>query len=270
MSDVKVGFVGCGMMGSALIKAISKSIPAKNIFVCDTDSKKVENLVAELGVVGKADSVEVATEVDYLIVAVKPQFVASVLEDVTSLVAKEDLPVFVSIAAGLELAKLKKSALTVSRFVRLMPNLPATVGEAMIAMCAEDDISEEEKADIKTLLSKAGTVEEVPEKLMDCVTGISGSGPAYGFVFIEALADAAVKLGMPRNQAYIYAAQTLKGAATMVLETKEHPAVLKDGVCSPGGTTIAAVEKLEELGFRNAVIKAAVAATERSMKLGGR
>ena len=270
MSDIKVGFIGCGMMGSALIKAITKSIPAKNIFVCDTDSKKVENLVAELGVVGKADSVAVATEVDYLFVAVKPQFVASVLEDVTSLVAKEDLPVFVSIAAGLELAKLKKSALTVSRFVRLMPNLPATVGEAMIAMCAEDDISEEEKADIKTLLSKAGTVEEVPEKLMDCVTGISGSGPAYGFVFIEALADAAVKLGMPRNQAYIYAAQTLKGAATMVLETKEHPAVLKDGVCSPGGTTIAAVEKLEELGFRNAVIKAAVAATERSMKLGGR
>ena len=132
------------------------------------------------------------------------------------------------------------------------------------------DISAEEKATVKALLAKAGTVEEVSEKLMDCVTGISGSGPAYGFVFIEALADAAVKLGMPRNQAYIYAAQTLKGAAAMVLETKQHPASLKDGVCSPGGTTIAAVEKLEELGFRNAVIKAAVAATERSMEMGGR
>lgn len=270
MSDIKVGFVGCGMMGSALIKAISKVIPGKNIFVCDTDSEKVENLVKTLGVVAKTDSVDVATEVDYLFVAVKPPFVAGVLKDVTSLVAKEDLPIFVSIAAGLELEKLKKSALTVSRFVRLMPNLPATVGEAMIAMCAEDDITEAERNEIKNLLSKAGTVEEVPEKLMDCVTGISGSGPAYGFVFIEALADAAVKLGMPRNQAYVYAAQTLKGAASMVLETKQHPASLKDGVCSPGGTTIAAVEKLEELGFRNAVIKAAVAATERSMELGGR
>ena len=146
-----------------------------------------------------------------------------------------------------EIEKLKKSALTVSRFIRLMPNLPATVGEAMIAMCGDEDISAEEKATVKALLAKAGTVEEVPEKLMDCVTGISGSGPAYGFMFIEALADAAVKLGMPRNQAYIYAAQTLKGAAAMVLETKQHPASLKDGVCSPGGTTIAAVEKLEEL-----------------------
>ena len=235
MENIKVGFVGCGMMGSALIKAIAKSLSGNNIFVCDTDSVKVENLVKELGVV-----------------------------------AKEDLPVFVSIAAGLEIEKLKKSALTVSRFIRLMPNLPATVGEAMIAMCGDDDISAEEKATVKALLAKAGTVEEVPEKLMDCVTGISGSGPAYGFVFIEALADAAVKLGMPRNQAYIYAAQTLKGAAAMVLETKQHPASLKDGVCSPGGTTIAAVEKLEELGFRNAVIKAAVAATERSMEMGGR
>lgn len=128
MENTKVGFVGCGMMGSALIKAVSKAIPEKNIFVCDKDSEKVENLVKELGVVAKKDSVEVATEVDYLFIAVKPAFVSSVLEDVTSLVAKEDLPVFVSIAAGLELAKLKKSALTVSRFIRLMPNLPATVG----------------------------------------------------------------------------------------------------------------------------------------------
>ena len=118
MENIKVGFVGCGMMGSALIKGISKSLPGKNIFVCDTDSVKVENLVKELCVVAKKDSVEVATEADYLFIAVKPQFVASVLEDITSLVAKEDLPVFVSIAAGLELAKLKKSALTVSRFIQ--------------------------------------------------------------------------------------------------------------------------------------------------------
>ena len=160
--------------------------------------------------------------------------------------------------------------MTQARFIRLMPNLPATVGEAMIALTCEDDISSEEVAEVKSILSKAGSVEQVPENLMDCVTGISGSGPAYGFIFIEALADAAVKLGMPRKQAYIYAAQTLKGAAAMVLETGRHPADLKDAVCSPAGTTIAGVAALEENGFRDAIIKAAVAATERSAELGNK
>jgi pyrroline-5-carboxylate reductase len=152
-----------------------------------------------------------------------------------------------------------------------MPNLPATVNEGMIALCTKENVSSEiskEVEFVKEILSCAGKVEQVSEKLMDVVTAVSGSGPAYGFMFIEALADAAVLLGMPRSQAYIYAAQTLKGAAQMVLETSEHPAQLKDAVCSPGGTTIQAVKSLEEKGFRSAVISAVESAYNKSVDLG--
>lgn len=267
---MKVGFIGCGMMGGALITAVTKTVKAKDIFVFDSDTAKTKALKDSFGINVCKDSEELANSVDYLFLAVKPAFMSDVLTDITTKVSEEKLPLFVSIAAGLEIAKLERLALTCCRFIRLMPNLPATVGEAMIALSANSNITTKEIDDVKIILSKAGSVEQVPETLMDCVTGVSGSGPAYGFIFIEALADAAVKLGMPRNQAYIYAAQTLKGAAAMVLETKKHPAELKDSVCSPGGTTIAGVAALEENNFRNAIIKAAVAATERSKEMGGR
>lgn len=149
-----------------------------------------------------------------------------------------------------------------------MPNLPAIAGESMIALCAGSDVDLKEIETVKMLLSKAGKVEQVSENLMDGVTAVSGSGPAYGFMFIEALADAAVSFGIPRKQAYIYAAQTLKGAAETVLVTGRHPAELKDSVCSPAGTTIEAVRVLEEEGFRASIIKAAQAAFEKSIALG--
>lgn len=266
----KVGIIGCGVMGSALITAVAKVVPGKNIILFDADGAKSAALAEKLGATVAEDCTKAAAAADYLIVAVKPNVISSVISDITTLVPENELPLFVSIAAGVDIARLKKLALIEARFIRLMPNLPATVGEAMIALTCGDDIKEKEVADVKEMLSKAGAVEQVPESLMDCVTGVSGSGPAFGFMFIEALADAAVKLGMPRKQAYIYAAQTLKGAATMVLETGDHPAALKDAVCSPNGTTIAGVAALEECGFRNAVIKAAVAATDRSAELGGR
>ena len=270
MKKSKIGCIGCGVMGGALIRAVAKIVDASNIYLYDTDSAKVAALAKEIGACVAENGSEVATKADYLILAVKPAYVGAVLADITAVVPQDKLPLFVSIAAGVKLEKLKKAALTKARFVRLMPNIPALVGEAMIALTHEDDVSADEVADVKEMLSKAGSVECVPENLMDCVTGISGSGPAYGFVFIEALADAAVKLGMPRKQAYIYTAQTLKGAAAMVLETGKHPAALKDDVCSPGGTTIAGVAALEEYGFRHAVIQAAVAATERSAELGNK
>ena len=266
----KVGVIGCGVMGGALIRAIAKQIPHSDILLFDVDEQKAESLASEIGAEKVADCVDAASKADYLILAVKPAYVASVLKDITSLVPEDELPLFISICAGVKIETLQRAALTQARFIRLMPNLPATVGEAMIALTCEDDISSEEVAEVKEILSNAGSVEQVPENLMDCVTGISGSGPAYGFIFIEALADAAVKLGMPRKQAYIYAAQTLKGAAAMVLETGRHPADLKDAVCSPAGTTIAGVAALEENGFRDAIIKAAVAATERSAELGNK
>ncbi len=268
MKKCNIGCIGCGVMGGALIRAIAKVVPASDIYLFDTDAAKMDSLAKELCANTAKNGCDVATKADYLLLAVKPAYVDSVLADITAVVPQNEMPLFVSIAAGVKLEKLRKAALTKARFVRLMPNIPALVGEAMIALTHENDVSDEEVADVKEMLSKAGSVESVPENLMDCVTGISGSGPAYGFVFIEALADAAVKLGMPRKQAYIYAAQTLKGAAAMVLETGKHPASLKDDVCSPGGTTIAGVAALEQYGFRHAVIEAAVAATERSAELG--
>ena len=155
--------------------------------------------------------------------------------------------------------------------LRLMPNLPATVNEGMIALCTKENVSseiEQEVEFVKEILSCAGKVEQLSEKLMDVVTAVSGSGPAYGFMFIEALADAAVLLGMPRNQAYIYAAQTLKGAAQMVLETSEHPAKLKDAVCSPSGSTIEGVLSLENASFRADIINAVSRSYERTVELG--
>ena len=149
-----------------------------------------------------------------------------------------------------------------------MPNVPAQIGQAMTALSCGTNISEEELSEIKTILEAAGKVEQVPEKLMDCVTAVSGSGPAFVFMFIEALADAAVKCGMPRSQAYIYAAQTVKGSAALVLQSGKHPAVLKDSVCSPGGTTIDGVAALEEKGMRNSVISAVVAAYNKSCGMG--
>ena len=215
--------------------------------------------------------------------AVKPAFFSSVLEQIKDSynnIAKSEqknLPVIISIMAGLSIEKIEQMSIQagisggLQNILRLMPNLPATVNEGMIALCTKENVSSEigqEVEFVKEILSCAGKVEQVSEKLMDMVTAVSGSGPAYGFMFIEALADAAVLLGMPRSQAYIYAAQTLKGAAQMVLETSEHPAKLKDAVCSPGGTTIQAVKSLEEKGFRSAVISAVESAYNKYVDLG--
>ena len=194
MKKCNIGCIGCGVMGGALIRAIAKVVPASDIYLFDTDAAKMESLAKELGANAAKNSCDVATKADYLLLAVKPAYVDSVLADITAVVPQNEMPLFVSIAAGVKLEKLKKAALTKARFVRLMPNIPALVGEAMIALTHESDVSADEVAEVKELLSKAGSVECVPENLMDCVTGVSGSGPAYGFVFIEALADAAVEL----------------------------------------------------------------------------
>ncbi len=264
----KVGFIGCGMMGSALMTAVSKVVADGCLFGYDQNAATLAKVSADTGATSCTSAIDCAEKVDVLFLAVKPAYVPEVLKDITSIIPADQMPLLVSIAAGVKIDTLKKLALTNCRFIRLMPNLPATVGEAMIALTCQSEITPEDVQTVATLLAKAGVVEMVPENLMDCVTGVSGSGPAFVFMFIEAFADAAVKLGMPRKQAYTYAAQTVKGAAAMVLETGRHPAELKDAVCSPAGTTIAGVEALEENGFRQAVMQAAIKATERSIQLG--
>ena len=281
--EIKIGCIGCGMMGGALIKAIAKKVGGDKILLSDGDVEKAKSLSLELGANFATSNAQIIENCSHIILAVKPAFFSSVLEQIKSsynekLASNEkNLPVMISIMAGLSIEKIEQMSCQagisggLQNIVRLMPNLPATVNEGMIALCTKDNVSLEFKQEVdfvKEILSCAGKVEQVSEKLMDVVTAVSGSGPAYGFMFIEALADAAVFLGMPRNQAYIYASQTLKGAAQMVLETSEHPAKLKDAVCSPGGTTIQAVKSLEEKGFRSAVISAVESAYNKSIDLG--
>ena len=281
--EIKIGCIGCGMMGGALIKAIAKKVGGDKILLSDGDVEKAKSLALELGANFVTSNAQIIENCSHIILAVKPAFFSSVLEQIKSsynekLASNEkNLPVMISIMAGLSIEKIEQMSCQagisggLQNIVRLMPNLPATVNEGMIALCTKDKVSSEfnqEVEFVKEILSCAGKVEQVSEKLMDVVTAVSGSGPAYGFMFIEALADAAVLLGMPRNQAYIYASQTLKGAAQMVLETSEHPAKLKDAVCSPGGTTIQAVKSLEEKGFRSAVISAVESAYNKSIDLG--
>ena len=281
--EIKIGCIGCGMMGGALIKAIAKKVGGEKILLSDGDVEKAKSLALELGANFVTSNAQIIENCSHIILAVKPAFFSSVLEQIKDSynnIAKSEqknLPVMISIMAGLNIEKIEQMSCQagisggLQNILRLMPNLPATVNEGMIALCTKDKVSSEiskEVEFVKEILSCAGKVEQVSEKLMDVVTAVSGSGPAYGFMFIEALADAAVLLGMPRSQAYIYAAQTLKGAAQMVLETSEHPAKLKDAVCSPGGTTIQAVKSLEEKGFRSAVISAVESAYNKSVDLG--
>lgn len=281
--EIKIGCIGCGMMGGALIKAIAKKVGGEKILLSDGDVEKAKSLALELGAKFATSNAQIIENCSHIILAVKPAFFSSVLEQIKDSynnIAKSEqknLPVIISIMAGLSIEKIEQMSIQagisggLQNILRLMPNLPATVNEGMIALCTKENVSSEiskEVEFVKEILSCAGKVEQVSEKLMDVVTAVSGSGPAYGFMFIEALADAAVLLGMPRSQAYIYASQTLKGAAQMVLETSEHPAKLKDAVCSTGGTTIQAVKSLEEKGFRSAVISAVESAYNKSVDLG--
>lgn len=281
--DFLIGCIGCGMMGGALIKAISQKVGGNKILLSDGDVEKAKQLALEIGASVASSNDQIIKKCSHVIIAVKPAFFSSVLEQIKDSYnerfnsnEKKELPVIISIMAGFSIEKIiemsNNAGLSggLQKIIRLMPNLPATVSEGMIALCVEEKTSAElteEVTFVKDILSKAGKVEQVPEKLMDAVTAISGSGPAYGFMFIEALADAAVSFGMPRNQAYIYASQTLKGAAQMVLETGDHPAKLKDAVCSPAGTTIEAVKILEQKSFKSAIIEGAEAAYKKSIEL---
>lgn len=282
--DFLIGCIGCGMMGGALIKAISQKVGGDKILLSDGDIEKANQLASEINANVVPSNDKIIEKCTHIILAVKPAFFSSVLEQIKGAYndrllskGKKNLPVIISIMAGFSIEKIEQMSSQagivggLQNIIRLMPNLPATVSEGMIALATDSKITtdfEKEVDFVKEILSKSGKVEQVQEKLMDAVTAISGSGPAYGFMFIEALADAAVSFGIPRNQAYIYAAQTLKGASQMVLETGTHPAQLKDAVCSPAGTTIDAVATLEEKGFRNAIIKAAESAYKKSIALG--
>ncbi|MDE5898245.1 MAG: pyrroline-5-carboxylate reductase [Treponemataceae bacterium] len=266
MEQNKIACIGCGSMGGAIMSAICRNGGADTVTVTARRFANAQRFAAENGCRAAETNDAAVSGAKYVFLAVKPALVREVLEGIRK--SLEESAVIISMAAGISLKQLAE--VHRAPYIRIMPNMPAKIGEAMTALCCTDDVPAADRAEVARLLGFAGKVEAVDERLMDCVTAVSGSGPAYAFIFLEALADAAVRFGMPRAQAYIYAAQTLKGAAAMVLETGSCPAELKDAVCSPAGTTIEAVAALEGSGFRGAVIDAATAAWKKSQELARR
>lgn len=269
---MKLGFIGLGNMASAMIGGILKKglVEAKDIIGSDKSKAGCEKAAQQFGIATGTDNKQVAAEADILFFAVKPIFLPEVMEEIKSSLREET--VIVSIVAGKTIAFLEEGLGSCDngrnrKIVRCMPNTPALVGEGCTGVCANLEVYPGEMEQVLELLSSFGVAQEVPERLMDAVVGVSGSAPAYVFMFIEAMADAAVLAGMPRQQAYAFAAQAVLGSAKMVLETGKHPGELKDMVCSPGGTTIEAVKVLEEMGFRAAIMDAMEACIEKSKNL---
>jgi len=259
-----VGFIGAGNMGGAIISGLVEKggFDAGSVFVCDhVVSDKVKKL--NINVTNLSDLV---CKSDYIILCVKPNVIDSVLNDIKSISGYEN-KVYVSIAAGKKISAIKE-VLGDVKIVRTMPNLPLVAGEGMTVVCRNEKVSDEEFDFAKEVFSRSGKVLETKENLIDSCTAINGSGPAYVFMFIEALADAAVKNGIARSDAYELASQMIIGSAKMFLESGKHPGELKDMVCSPGGTTIAAVSVLEEKGFRSAVIAAVDECTKKAIEMG--
>jgi len=261
-------FLGAGNMARALLRgAIEQSgLPAESFAVTDVLPDAVAALSRQLGVRTFASTQEAVRWARVVVLAVKPQVLPAVLAEIAPDIGEDTL--VLSIAAGFATARIESALAGHKRIVRAMPNTPALVGAGATAISAAADVSEADIETTLTLLRGTGLVVRVDEKLMDGVTGLSGSGPAYGFVAIEALSDAGVREGLSREVATRLAAQTLLGAAKMVLETGEHPGRLKDMVTSPGGTTIAGVAALEKHGLRAALLAAVEAASRRSRELG--
>ncbi len=252
----KIGFIGCGNMGTAMMQGIldsGKCEPQDMMISCRTEAT-LQAKKEQFGIQTSTDNRAVAAFAEVLFIAVKPQFYAEVIGEIKDLLTEEQI--LVSIAPGKTLAWFDEQIGRKLKVIRTMPNTPSMVKEGMMGMCAGDKVTGEEIALVRDICDGFSETEIIPERLMDVVTAVSGSSPAYVFMFIEAMADAAVAGGMPRAQAYKFAAQAVMGSAKMVLETGKHPAELKDMVCSPAGTTIQAVRVLEEKGMRSSVIEA--------------
>ncbi|MDU2379722.1 MAG: pyrroline-5-carboxylate reductase [Enterobacter cloacae] len=265
--DKKIGFIGCGNMGKAILGGLiaSGQVLPGQIWVYTPSPDKVAALRDEYGINAAESAQEVAQVADIVFGAVKPNIMIKVLSEITSSLNKDTL--VVSIAAGVTLDQLARALGHDRKIVRAMPNTPSQVNAGMTSITPNALVTTEDVADVLNIFRCFGEAEVIAESMIHPVVGVSGSAPAYVFMFLEAMTDAAVLGGMPRAQAYKFAAQAVMGSAKMVLETGKHPGELKDMVCSPGGTTIEAVRVLEERGFRAAVIEAMAKCMEKSEKL---
>lgn len=262
-----LGFIGCGNMAKAMLKGILEKgyYKKEDIIVSRRSQEALAQIQTECGVQVTTDNTEVARKADVLILAIKPYQFEEVIAEIASYVSEDTL--VISIAAGQSISNIERLFGKTIKLVRTMPNTPALVLAGASGMCFNDNVTRDEQAEAVSLFECFGVVAVVSEGMIDTVIGVSGSSPAYVFMFIEAMADAAVADGMPREQAYRLAAQTVYGSAKMVLETGKHPGELKDMVCSPGGTTIEAVRVLEEKGLRSAVIEGQMACVKKAREM---
>ncbi|MCC8029291.1 MAG: pyrroline-5-carboxylate reductase [Lachnospiraceae bacterium] len=267
MAEKMIGFIGGGNMASAIIGGLisSGASDRNHIIASDKSEASVQRLKEMFGIQASTENTEISSNADILFLAVKPNMFGTVLPEIRDFLKKD--AVVVSIAAGQTIEKITDGFGKPVKLIRTMPNTPALVGASMSALCRNELVTDEEMTEVKALFDTFGESEIVSEKLMDVVVGVSGSSPAWVYMFIEAMADAAVADGMPRAQAYKFAAQSVLGSAKMVLDTGKHPGELKDMVCSPGGTTIEAVAVMEKAGLRSAVIEGQRACVRKSIEM---
>ncbi len=264
---MKIGFIGCGNMAKAIIAGLinTGTFLPEEIIASDQSGKALSDAESTYGINTTSNNSELVLESEMILLAVKPQVLAAVIEEIGDTVSENKI--IISIVAGQSVDRIESLFGRNIKLIRTMPNTPALCGEGMTAVCANGNVTDVELAYALKILRSFGKAEVVPEKLMDAVVAVSGSAPAYVAMFIEAMADAAVAEGMPRAQAYTFAEQAVYGTAKLLIDTNMHPGELKDMVCSPAGTTIEAVRVLEEKGMRSAVIEAMRACADISSKL---
>ncbi len=267
IETLKIGFIGAGNMGGALAKAAAKTATPANIMLADKFEDKARELAGKIGA-QFASNREIAEECDFIFLGVKPQMMAEMLAEIKPFLAGRNDYTLVSMMAGVKTEKICEMLGFSAPIIRIMPNTAVEVGEGMVLYTANEAASNSAENEFLAFMAKAGELEKLPEHLIDAGTAVSGCGPAYVYMFIEALADGGVKCGLPRATAQKLAVQTLIGAATLVKETGRHPEELKDAVCSPAGSTIEGCFALEKGGFRAATIGAVNAAYERTQGLG--
>ncbi len=262
----KFAFIGAGNMGGALIKGVVKAINPADVFIFEPDMAKAEKLSAGTGCTVAVTARAAVAAADYVVLAVKPQILPRVLADLKDSIDREK-QTLVSIAAGISLSTLAEIAGDMP-VIRVMPNTPSEIGEGMNIYAVNSLVTQENKTAFEAMFAKCGIMEYVSEGMIDIATAVTGCTPAFAYMFIEALADGAVRCGVPREQAIRYAAQAVKGSAAMVLESGRHPDELKDAVCSPGGSTIVGVATLEDHSFRAAAANAVYNANLKNIEFG--
>lgn len=261
------GFIGCGNMGGALAKAAARSVDSKRVFLSDTNADKVKALSEEI-FAHPSSNQYIAENCKFIFLGVKPQVISETIKEIAPIVRKrKDRVIIVSMAAGVSISAVESAFGFSIPVIRIMPNTPAAVGKGVILYSCDGEITVKETEEFEELFKLAGITDKIPENLIDAASAVSGCGPAFVYLFIEALADGGVLCGLPRDKALLYAAETVKGAAEMVLRTEKHPGELKDNVCSPGGTTIEGVKALEMGAFRATTVNAVSKAYEKTLKL---